>query len=175
MKAIEKFAENIPLAENQTQQVFSKPNLAIGIADVSKEVESLETTGFVISGQIDKSKTSLDMKKEDNKTRTAKIADIVLPGPLFKAAKNRRGANKTGLRVTTFLYDNEKLFLSKETSGDNSSKKVNSKILAVSIKGLKLENLTEEQRVRSEFRELLNSTSEQTLNCVYWEEELRGE
>jgi len=173
MKAVEKFADNIPLGQNETTKIFSKKNLAIGITEITaKAQQDLETSGFVIKGNIGGGKTSVEMIKEKNEPveAPAKVADLKLPGPLFKVAKRIRAkSNATdALRVTTLLYDNAKLFSSESTSGTNASKKINSKVLAVGIKGIKLENLTEEERVRSEFRVQLES---QGLDlCVYWEE-----
>ena len=179
MKAIEKFADNIPLPQNETTQTFSKKNLAIGVAEISDKVQSdLETNGFIIRGSIGDGKTKVEMKEiKDKPAETiSKVADITLPGKLFAVAKSIRDNNNAtdALRVTTLLYDNAKLFLSEETSGDKATKKVNSKILSVGIKGIKLENLTEEQRVRSEFRQQIQKNEWEKLLCVYWEETQRG-
>ena len=179
MKAVEKFADNIPLPENKTTQTFSKKNLAIGIKEVPSDVQqNLEENGFVITGSIGKGKAVVEMKEEGSmKPQTeGKVADLKLPGSLFKVAKKIRDkSNATDvLRLTTLLYDNAKLFSSKETSGDNPAKKINSKVLAVGIKGIKLENLTEQERVRSEFRQQLHKNEWENLLCVYWEETQRG-
>ena len=179
VKAIEKFADNIPLPENQTTQTFSKKNLAIGVSEVpEQEQKDLETNGFIISGNIEGEKASVEMKKlkGDQDKVIPKVADLKLPGPLFKVANDIKNKSnvKGGLRVTTLLYDNAKLFLSPETSGEKASKKINSKVLAVGIKGIKLENLTEEQRVRSEFREQIQRKEDEQFLCVYWEESQRG-
>ena len=106
----------------------------------------------------------------------SKVADITLPGKLFAVAKSIRDNNNAtdALRVTTLLYDNAKLFLSEETSGDKTTIKVNSKVLAAGIKGIKLENLTEVQRVSSEFRQQIQKNEWEKLLCVYWEETQRG-
>ena len=176
VQAIEKFAENIPLPADKTTQTFSKKNLAIGVTQVTeKEQKDLETNGFIISGNVDGEKTSVEMEKlSDAKGSSfSRVADIKLPGELFKVASKKKGMTKGGLRVTTLLYDNAKLFRSKETSGSSPSKKINSKILAVGIKGIKLKNLTEQERVRSEFKQL-NMSEEGKPICVYWEEIQRG-
>lgn len=179
INAIEKFADDIPLPENKTTQTFSKKNLAIGVAEISDKVQSdLEANGFIIKGNIEEGKTSVEMNKiEGGPVKTvSKVADITLPGKLFAVAKSIRTKNNAtdALRVTTLLYDNAKLFLSEETSGDKATKKINSKVLAVGIKGIKLENLTEEQRVRSEFRQQIQKKEWENLLCVYWEETQRG-
>ena len=178
MKAVEKFADNIPLPKNETTKIFSKKNLAIGVTEITEKAQQdLETSGFVIKGSIGGGKTSVEMNKETNEPveAPAKVADLKLPGPLFKVAKSIRAkSNATdALRVTTLLYDNAKLFLSESTAGENASRKINSKVLAVGIKGIKLENLTEEERVRSEFRVQLENQEGGDL-CVFWEEIQRG-
>lgn len=174
MKAVERFADNIPLPENQTTQTFSKKNLAIGVTEVKKEQEKdLETNGFIIIGNIDERKTSVEMKeKKDTQPKSLpKVVNFELPGPLF--AKVKKEKEDASLRVITLLYNNAKLFLSQEISGPNSTKRMNSRVLAVSIKGIKLENLTEEARVRSQFRELAETRNGAPV-CVFWEESQRG-
>ena len=137
------------------------------------EEKKVVQQGYFIKGSVDTNETSLEMQEGKGTRDTKQVANIFLPGPLFTKAKNQVGGNASATRVTTFLYDNEKLFISKETSGANAKKKLNSRILAVSIKGIKLENLTETQRIKSEFK-ALNKTGSNTVRCVYWEETTRG-
>ena len=164
------FAENIPVPTNETV-IFKEKNLAVGVAVV--EEKKVVQQGYFIKGSVDTNETSLEMQEGKGTRDTKQVANIFLPGPLFTKAKNQVGGNASATRVTTFLYDNEKLFISKETSGANAKKKLNSRILAVSIKGIKLENLTETQRIKSEFK-ALNKTGSNTVRCVYWEETTRG-
>lgn len=170
VNAVEAFAENIPVPENETV-IFKEKNLAVGVAVV--EDKKVVQNGYFIKGNVDASETSLEMNDGTGSRDSKQVANIFLPGPLFTKAKNQAGGNASATRVTTFLYDNEKLFISEETSGTNAKKKLNSRILAVSIKGIKLENLTDDQRIKSEFK-ALNKTGSNTVRCVYWEETTRG-
>ncbi len=167
IKAVKSLAENIPVKEN-TNMTISTKNLAVGVAVLPA---SKSTQGFYIRGEKDLNRTNLKMKRMGENQARTEIVDIYLPAGLLSKAK---GGGTQGIRITTFLYDNHKLFYSKSTSGMEATKRFNSKIFDVSVKGRKILNLTETERIRSEFASINGSQREEMLQCVYWEDSKRG-
>ena len=99
------------------------------------------------------------------------VATILLPkGLLDKVNKNKAGIQ----RITVFVFDNDKLFLNKvrkhqsNSKEENISKEVNSKIVAASIKGVKLTNLSKDEQVQTTFSTSTPSF-ERKVECVYWD------
>ena len=101
------------------------------------------------------------------------VATIYLPQRLLnKASKNLTDIQ----RITVFVYDNDKFFLSNVTkkefnsNEENIHKAVKSKILAASIKGAKLANLSysEQEQVRTTFS-TPGPSSEGEAECVFWD------
>ena len=99
------------------------------------------------------------------------VATILLPkGLLDKVNKNKAGIQ----RITVFVFDNDKLFLNKvrkhqsNSKEENISQEVKSKIMAASIKGAKLTNLSKDEQVQTTFSTSTPSF-ERKVECVYWD------
>ena len=99
------------------------------------------------------------------------IAKAYLPGPLFNRIKENQDDVQ---RVTVFVFDNEKLFLTNLTTDYSTSSKrrigkaVGGRILSVSIKGSKLRNLSESEQIRTRFSTSTPSAKRQA-ECVFWD------
>ena len=168
LSAFQTLAENIPVQKNETLIVV-KENIAMGV----KIINPKQSPGLLIQAMSTNHSNVnlLSFSSVQNYTRERNdVAAIYLPSLLFGNSKTSTNSTR---RITTFVFDNEKLFLSnmqtysKLLEKQNTSKMVNSKILSVSIKGVSLTNLTEDEQVTITFSPLL-ATKGRT-DCVFWD------
>ena len=131
-----------------------------------KEITGLSITA-VSTSQSNLNKVVPDPGSSERKRQA--VATVYLPRALFDKVNKSEPQ-----RVTVFVFDDEKLFLT-QTNMDNSisskrntSKTVGSKILAVSIKGSELRNLSDDQQVRTTFSTTVPSTKA-VADCVFWD------
>ena len=165
LKALESLANNVPVQKNETI-VIEKKNIAMGVKIVDPE----ETAGLLIKAsptdQPNVNRLSL-ANTTDSSTTEETVATIFLSQMLFN--KTSKILNDTQ-RITTFIFDNEKLFMTRLKINDaeiNRSIVLNSKILSAAIKGIKLYNLTKNEKIHSTFSEL--KTGGGRSDCVFWD------
>ena len=85
---------------------------------------------------------------------------------LVKAKRNKRDL----LRVTAFVFDNDKLFLNSinQHTSSEGNKRVSGIIVDISIKGTKLRNLSYAEQVQTTFYTPTES-SKKDADCVFWD------
>ena len=168
LSALQVLANNIPVQDNETV-VVAKKNIAMGI----KVINTKKTAGLLIqaASTTQPSVNNLTLTNSPSDVTTSKdMATIFLSGSLLDRAEKSGDITQ---RITTFIYDNEKLFLIRleidesRWNGTQISKKLNSKILSAAIKDTKLRNLKGEEQVRSTFSAL--DTDKGKTECVFWD------
>ena len=157
LNAVQKLADGIPLANKTKSFTASKKNIALGIA----VVDATLTDGFSIQGFISTSGyNNVTLRQSSQPTyQSNSVANIFLPASLLRANSGSQ------TRVSSFLYDNFKLFV---TSLNQSVMKViDSKVMSTSIKGRSVQNLNESEELQSYFQPL-NQSITGSASCVYW-------
>ena len=168
LSALQLVADNILV--NETLLIVKK-NIAMGV----KKVNPRQNSGIIIQAKAtNKSNVNdLTLNNSFKYDRTSEdIASIFLSEALLKKAKKITGIIDGVQRVTTFIFDNEKLFSTNVIHTNSSSmslnKKLNSKILSASLKNVpSLKNLTGKETVRSTFSYL--KTKKGKTECVFWD------
>ena len=161
---LQSMADNIPIQQNETIRVAKKSITMSVIMVKPKEVTGLHITAV---STRQPSVNNLFQNYRDDKTKEQVVATAYLPGQLFFKANN----NRNGLqRVTVFVFDNEKLFLNNisQSTSTEGKKFVSGKILAVSINGIKFNNLSKSEQVRTTFSSSISS-SKKEADCVFWD------
>ena len=157
---MQNLANNIQLENNTKTFTTSKKNLALGVALVSTKVSG----GFLIRGQKTNKNGYINLTLEvstEEKVTINDVANIFLPESLIK----RSSVNESANRITTFLYDNTKLFIT--TLNASTTEVIDSKIISTSIKGAVIRNLKESEELRGFFYPL-NANITGTPACVFW-------
>lgn len=157
---MQNLANNIQLENSTKTFTASKKNLAVGVALVSTKVSG----GFLIRGKKTNKNGFINITLEvstEEKMTINDVANIFLPESLLKTFSANASAN----RITTFLYDNTKLFVTKLNS--STTEVIDSKIISTSIKGVVVRNLKESEELRG-FYYPLNPNITGTPACVFW-------
>ena len=165
LHALQSLADNIPVQQNEAISV-PKKSIVMKVIMVNPE----DITGLSITA-VSTAQTNVNDFVPDSsidKPRNV-IAKVYLPGPLFdKINKSQDDVQ----RVTVFVFDNEKLFLTKVTPDDSSkrgsSKAVGGRIVSVSIKGSKLRNLSDSEQIRTTLSTSTPS-AKRHAECVFWD------
>ena len=167
LSALQLMADNILVNETL---VIVKKNIAMGV----KKVNSRQNSGIIIQAKATNESnvnylTLTNSFKYDPASED--MASIFQSEALLKKTKKITGTIYGVQRVTTFIFDNEKLFSTNATHDNYSSmllnKKLNSKILSASLKNVTLKNLTGNETVHSTFSYL--KTKKGKTECVFWD------
>ena len=167
LHALQSLADNIRVQQNETISV-PKKSIAMKVMMVNPE----DITGLSITA-VSTAQPNVNDFVPDSSTDKPRnvIAKVYLPGPLFdKINKSQDDVQ----RVTVFVFDNEKLFLTNVTTDDSTSSKrgsgkaVGGRIVSVSIKGSKLRNLPDSEQIRTTFSTSTPS-AKRHAECVFWD------
>ena len=167
LHALQSLADNIPVQQNETIAV-PKKSISMKVIMINPE----EITGLSITAVSTAQPNVIDFVPDSStgKPRNV-IAKAYLPGSLFNKINE---SQVDAQRVTVFVFDNDKLFLTNvKTDGSTSSKRsigkaVGGRIVSVSIKGSKLRNLSESKQIRTRFATSTPSAKRQA-ECVFWD------
>ncbi|XP_065060290.1 adhesion G-protein coupled receptor G4-like [Rhopilema esculentum] len=157
LNAVQKLADEIPLANKTKSFTASKKNIALGIV----VVDTTLADGFSIQGYISTSGyNNVTLRQSSQPTyQSNSVANIFLPASLLRANSGSQ------TRVSSFLYDNFKLFVT--SLNQSATKVIDSKVMSTSIKGKSVQNLNESEEVQSYFQPL-NQSLTGSVSCVYW-------
>ena len=129
-----------------------------------EKIKGLQITALPASTQ---GVINISRNESGNKANSQVLATIYLPQQLLIKAKG----NKSGLqRITVFVFDNDRLFLNNisQSTSSKGKKTVSGKIVAISIKGTKLRNLSYDEQVQTTFS-TPTATTESAADCVFWD------
>ena len=169
-------ADELPLPSNDTQLVIKKRSVTLGIIILKDE-------GNIINGlTIRASETNQSgynniffEKSAASNLKSTDLSTIYLPEALL--SKARKTKTSKDFRVTSFLFGNSTLFPTKQEQqfysaasnySLNTSLTVNSKVLSAALKSLRLQNLSEDEEIRSSFLPLI-SVDNRPTECAFWD------
>ena len=165
--ALQSLADKIPLQQNETITV-AKKGIAMKVITVKpNEIKGLSITAISTS---QRKVNDLVPDLSNDKSRNV-IATMYLPGPLF--SKLNKSQNDIQ-RITVFIFDDEKLFLTNIAKDSSVSSKrrfdkaVGGRILSASLTGSKLRNLSESEQIRTRFSLSIPSVKREA-DCVFWD------
>ena len=165
--ALQSLADKIPIQQNETITV-AKKSIAMKVITVKpNEIKGLSITAISTS---QRKVNDLVPNLSNDKSRNV-IATVYLPGPLF--SKVHKSQNDIQ-RITVFVFDDEKLFLTNITKDNFFSgkrrfdKAVGGRILSASITGSNLSNLSESEQIRTTFSPSIPSVKREA-DCVFWD------
>ncbi len=167
LTSLDLLANSVPI--NQTTPLVAvRKNVALAIKVITK------SSGILIKAtpgnQIGYNNLTIAEGSYDENSIQDSTATIYLTPEMLQ--KVFRSGNKS--RIFSFVFENNRLFLSKSAvdGNENSKQTVDSRILSASVGDVKLENLTYKEEVTA----LFDSLSEQKgkVECVFWDFAFQG-
>ena len=148
----------MPLNNETKAYEAVQKNVAVSIAIVN----STEIHGITIESihTAQSGYNNVTMKSTNTELVTSEaIANIFLPPTLFRQMSSKVN------RISSFIYNNAKLFL----TSDNSSKPdvINSRVMSASFKDLRISGLSPEDELRSSFSPIDRNLTGSS-NCAFW-------
>ena len=160
--------ENVPLGRNGNF-TRNEVNLAVNVLEIDlRDYQSIKAVSTRDSEDMEL-QIDLEVSNETTlATRRQPLASLTLPSrSLFKKETN----DSTSLRIIFVVYRNTSFFQSPNKNTSDSKnltvKRLNSYVIAGSVKGRKLENLTDP--VVSTYKPLKNNGVDETTACVFWD------
>eukprot|EP00794_Sanderia_malayensis_P014331 gene14331-15822_t len=166
LSSLDVLANSLPLNTTSTRSVVRR-NVALAVKVVNT------TSGMMINAKSIKAasgynKISIYESSDGGEGVRSSAASIYLsPEMLLRVNSLKKGAAN---RLFSFVFENSRLFLSKNKIAGNASKlgNISSRILSATIGDLTMKNLTQSEEVKGLFRPLQNAAGAK-VECVYWD------
>ena len=156
--AVQKLADEIPLSNQTNTFTTVRKNIGLSIAIV----DTAASTGITVEGlptaAIGYNNVTLKNTMTQSVSSTA-IVNFFLPPTLFRKIPSNVN------RISAFIYDNVKLFLTSQNL--SNADLINSKVMSTSFKGIQLKDLPVEDELRSSFSPIDQNLTG-SVNCVFW-------
>jgi hypothetical protein len=162
VQALNKLAENLVISStNEFEKV--KRNYAINLQSVQSEnFSGLSFSGFVQKSRKSELKNNNIVTNSDDSIPTASTVSISIPRTIFNESSITNSSRKTIIFV---LYKETKFFQTSKDDTTKTSRRLNSVVVAGSIKGLPIVNLSEP--VKLALKSVARGDTNSTL-CSYW-------
>ena len=145
-------------------------------------LDSDQNTGILILGGTNAFNGASELGIASNATtwrNLTRAASVSIPVGSIRAASLLSKSAK--IRLTSFLYQNDKLFIASRPmqgntrlQGERIRKLVNSKVISASLSGVKLLNLSSENEVSLTFLAVNASNIPLKSQCVFWDFQAEG-
>ena len=145
-------------------------------------LDSNQNTETLISGGTNAFNGASELGIASNSTtwgNLTRAVSVSIPAGSIRAALLLSKSVK--VRLTSFLYQNDKLFITSEpvqgkthVQGGRVRKLVNSKVISASLSGVKLLNLSSEDEISLTFLPVNTSNIQLKSQCVFWDFQAEG-
>lgn len=159
---MEKLSDDMKVGKMMKNQ---QENLAMGINIFDeKTIEN----GLNIHGYVNKSTGLAELNFNDKTTAIDQMAYVFLSPTSLR--KINKGGSLKQKKITSFLFTKSVLFqtTSKNGTGPNNLKIVDSKIISITVNGRRVQNLNGDEEIQNYFKPT-SSLKNATYSCVYWD------